>query len=85
MLKHEDTLVDGKVPLAPEHRGTKKYRTTKPGFHNGRYVAKGELVEVTDKKPSRTWILVTGKEPAVDAEAAPVPATPASRPSDAQT
>ncbi len=76
MLRHKDIVdADGNVPLAPEHRGTKKYRTTRPGFHQGRYVLPGEELIITDQKPSKTWVEVTAKPGSAKPTAPSAPVT----------
>lgn len=62
MPRHAD-LVDesGEIPLDPKYLGKKKYKLTQPGFHQGRYMLAGSVIEVEDQKPSRTWVLIEAK------------------------
>lgn len=54
-----------KPTLAPEHRGEKTYRVGVRHYRQGVVYEPGELITVTDEKPSKTWTLVdTAKEAA---------------------
>lgn len=70
----------GPPELAPEHKGTKKYRLTAPHYRLGTMYAPGSIIEVTDEKPSVTWEPYTG-EPVAGPAIADL-STGASRPSD---
>jgi len=70
----------GPPELAPEHRGTKKYRITAPHYRLGTMYMPGSVIEVTDEKPSVTWEPYTG-EPVAGPAIADL-STGASRPSD---
>lgn len=45
-------------PLAAEHKGTKSYRSNQPHYRQGRFYMPGEIITVTDEKPSKHWRLV---------------------------
>jgi len=51
-----------KGELPEQYRGTKKYRLRVPHYRAGVYYAAGEVITVTDEKPSRTWVPVEERQ-----------------------
>lgn len=78
----------GPAPLAPEHRGKKKYRLEKPHYRGGIMYGPGQqggaVIEVTDEKPGKGWIEVkrVAATTMVDVESAP--AEPTKRSADVE-
>ena len=65
-----------------KYKGTKSYRVRQPHYRLGRTYQPGEIITVTDEKPSKTWVPVE-VQPVTAIVDAPEPAAP-SRPADQQ-
>lgn len=66
-------------PLEERYKGTKSYRSTQAHYSLGRYYQPGEVITVTDERPSKYWVLVEKRVVATEFVAvAPVeaPSTP---------
>lgn len=72
--RHEDlmnkldaaALVAGQVkreprPLEEKFKGTKSYRSTQPHYRQGHLYAPGDIITVTDERPSKHWTQVVAK------------------------
>lgn len=49
-------------PLDEKYKGTKKYRLRAPHYRRGVYYAAGDVITVTDEKPSKTWVPVEERQ-----------------------
>jgi uncharacterized coiled-coil protein SlyX len=66
-------------PLDPKYKGTKRYTLTQPHYRREKYYEPGDIIEVTDEKPGRTWVPYEGpasSSPAVNVLPTVTPAAP---------
>lgn len=48
-------------PLEEKHKGTHSYRSSQPHYRQGRLYQPGEIITVTDERPSKHWVKVVAK------------------------
>lgn len=68
-------------PLPEQFKGVRKYRLRVPHYRQGLYFVAGDIITVTDERPSKTWVPVEERQVTQIVEVEP---TPSGRAADQQ-